>query len=207
MIEREKPMKILVADDHKTIVDGVILDLKEILPDASVIGACKAEEIVELCNETKFDVIFMDIDIPSANGITLAKTVLNKYPRTNIIYITGHEKYALESYETNASTFLIKPITKKAIEKALNNLRFPVSDITDDEIIAEYSSEGYIGKRIQKYRQERGMSRNELAELLNVTPPTVHRWETGVRMPDLIMIIKIADILGVKLNELIKKEP
>ena len=197
-------MKILVADDHKTIVDGVILDLKEILPDATVIGACKSKEIVELCNETRFDVIFMDIDIPSTNGITLAKMVLDKYPRTNIIYITGHEKYALESYETNASTFLIKPITKKAIEKALDNLRFPISDITDEMITAEYSGEGFIGRRIQKYREERGISRNEFAELLNVTPPTVHRWETGVRMPDLATLMKITNILGIKLDELIE---
>lgn len=199
-------MKILVADDHKSIVDGIILDLKEILPDATVIGACKSKEIVELCNETKFDIIFMDIDIPSSNGISLAKTVLDKYPRTNIIYITGYEKYALESYETNASTFLIKPITKKAIEKALNSLRFPVSDITDEMVTAEYSGEGYIGKRIQKYREERGISRNEFAELLNVTPPTVHRWETGVRMPDLATIMKIANILGVNVDDLLEKD-
>ncbi len=197
-------MKILVADDHKSIVDGIILDLNEILPDATVTGAYKTSEINKLCNNTRFDIIFMDIDIPSANGITLAKTVLDRYPRTNIIYITGYEKYALESYETNASTFLIKPITKKAIEKALDNLRFPVSDITDEMITAEYSGEGYIGKRIQKYREERGMSRNEVAEMLNVTLPTVHRWETGVRMPDLATIMKIANILGVKLDELIE---
>ena len=149
----------------------------------------------------------MDIDIPSSNGINLAKTVLDKYPRTNIIYITGHEKYALESYETNASTFLIKPITKKAIEKALDNLRFPISDITDKMITAEYSGEGYIGKRIQKFREECGISRNEFAGLLNVTPPTVHRWETGVRMPDLTTIMKIANILGIKVEDLIEKEP
>ena len=46
----------------------------------------------------------------------------------------------------------------------------------------------------------------ELAKLLNVTPPTVHRWETGVRMPDLITIMKIADILGIKVDDLLEKE-
>ena len=69
-------MKILVADDHKTIVDGIILDLEELLPNAQVSGASKTSEIVGLCNDTKFDIIFMDIDLPSANGIQLAKEVL-----------------------------------------------------------------------------------------------------------------------------------
>lgn len=195
-------MKILVADDHKSIVDGIILDLNELLPNATITGAYKSSEIIELCNNTGFDIIFMDIDIPQTNGIRLAKTVLDKYPRTNIIYITGYEKYALESYETNASTFLLKPITKKAIAKAIDNLRFPVSDITYEMAIEEYSGKGYIGKIIQKYREERGMNRNEFAELLNVTPPTVHRWETGVRTPDIATLIKIANILGVNIGEL-----
>ena len=156
-------MKILVADDHKTIVDGIILDLRDILPDAEIVGAFKMKDI--------------------------AKGVLEKHPRTNIIYITGYEKYAVESYETNASTFLLKPITRKALEKALNNLRFPISDISEEMLHAEFSGKGYIGKRIQYYRELRGISRNELAELLNVTPPTVHRWETGVRIPDLATTI------------------
>lgn len=199
-------MKILVADDHKIIVDGIILDLKELVPEANITGSYKSNEITELCSNTAFDIIFMDIDMPSANGINLAKMVLGKYPRTNIIYITGHERYALESYETNASTFLLKPITKKAIEKALANLRFPVSDITDEMITAEYSGEGYIGRRIQRFREERGMSRNEVAELLNVTLPTVHRWETGVRTPDLVMVMKLANILGITLDDLTKDE-
>lgn len=195
-------MKILVADDHKSIVDGIILDLNELLPNATITGAHKSSEIVELCNDTRFDIIFMDIDIPQSNGIRLAKTVLDKYPRTNIIYITGYEKYALESYETNASTFLLKPVTKKAIAKAIDNLRFPVSDITDEMAAKEYSGESCIGKKIQKYREERGMSRNEFAKLLNVTPPTIHRWETGVRKPDIATLMKIANILGVKIDEL-----
>lgn len=195
-------MKILVADDHKSIVDGIILDLNELLPNATITGAHKSSEIVELCSNTRFDIIFMDIDLPQSNGIRLAKTVLDKYPRTNIIYITGYEKYALESYETNASTFLLKPVTKKAIAKAIDNLRFPISDITDEMAAKEYSGEGCVGKRIQKYREERGMSRNEFAKLLSVTLPTIHRWETGIRKPDIATLMKIASILGVKIDEL-----
>ena len=200
-------MKILVADDHKMIVDGILLDLQELLPNATVIGSSSTNEIVRLCDDTKFDIIFMDIDMPSANGIHLAKRVLDKYPRTNIIYITGYEKYALESYETNASTFLLKPITKKAIQKALGHLRFPISDITEEMLEAEYSGAGYIGRRIQKCREDRGMTRNEVAELMNVTLPTVHRWESGVRMPDLTTVMKLANVLGMKLDELIGDEP
>ena len=42
-------------------------------------------------------VVIMDIDMPEINGITLAKKILEIKPRTNIIYVTGYEKFALQS--------------------------------------------------------------------------------------------------------------
>ena len=115
------------------------MQTRDIHPDAEIAGAFKTKDILDACLNHQFDVIFLDIDMPQANGIDIAKRVLEKYPRTNIIYITGYEKYAVESYETNASTFLLKPITKKAIEKALDNLRFPISDIPEEMLLAEFS--------------------------------------------------------------------
>ena len=194
-------MKILVADDHKTIVQGLILDLKDLVGDVpEIAGASKSSEIISLCEE-RWDIIFMDIDMPAANGIDLAKDVLKKHPRTNIVYITGYDKYAFESYQTNASTFLLKPITKKALKKALESLRFPIPNINDDFIKEESTGSAIIGSQIKKFREERGMTRNELAEELHVTPPTIHRWESGVRTPDVINFINIANVLGVSLDE------
>ena len=169
-------MKILVVDDHNAIVDGLILDLKELEPDSQIIGSTKPEEIKALCNNEAFDIIFMDIEMPSLNGISLAKAVLKKYPHTNIIFVTGYEKYALESYDIPASTFLIKPITQKQIKKALETLRFPISGIDDNVIQLEFAGNEYIGKQIQKYREERGMSRAELAGLINILLLVNHVW-------------------------------
>jgi Response regulator of the LytR/AlgR family len=194
-------MKILVADDQQRIVEDIIFELEDLLPGAKMIGTSEPENIIPLCEKEKFDVVFIDIEMPGANGIDIAKKLLEMNNRLNVIYITGYDKYALDSYETVASAFLLKPINTAKIRKAMDNLRFPVSDITDDQIEAQYSGAAVIGKKIEKYRKERDLTRNELAELVGVAMPTVYRWENGDRLPDIVTLMKIARILGIKYDK------
>ena len=194
-------MKILVADDKQRIVEDIIFELEDLLPGAKMIGTSEPENIIPLCEKEKFDVVFIDIEMPGANGIDIAKKLLEMNNRLNVIYITGYDKYALDSYETVASAFLLKPINTAKIRKAMDNLRFPVSDITDDQIEAQYSGAAVIGKKIEKYRKERDLTRNELAELVGVAMPTVYRWENGDRLPDIVTLMKIARILGIKYDK------
>ena len=197
-------MKILIADDHQLIVDGLVLDLKALVPKAEITGITDPGKVLALCMAERYDIVFLDVDMPGANGISLAREILKQYPRTNIIYITGYEQYALESYETNASAFLMKPISKKKLRNALDHLRFPVSSITDEMCQTISADVSTVGKRIMKRREERGLSRNDLADELGVEISTVFRWEKGTRLPDLVMLARIVNILGCEIEDLIK---
>jgi len=194
-------MNILVADDQHRIVEDLIYELKKIVPGARIEGTSESSHITEMCETVNFDVVFMDIEMPGRNGISIAKQLLEKYPRMNIIYITGYEQYAAESYSTYASAFLVKPVNPTKLKNALENLRHPVSDITDEQITAQYAGDAVIGKRIEKYRKERDLTRAELAEIMEVSMPTVYRWETGDRIPDMITFMKLARVLGVKYDK------
>lgn len=196
-------MKILVADDHQLIVDDLTDEIMSILPDADCTGLSDTEEIIRICSQQQFDVVFMDIDMPGTNGIKIAKMILEKFPRTNIIYVTGYEQYALDSYETNASTFLVKPVSTRKLKEALENLRFPVSQITDEMIADQSAGSAVIGRKIEKYREERGISRNELSELMGVSVQTVYRWENGERIPDVLTMMRLCRILGISADKLI----
>ena len=195
-------MKILVVDDHPLIMEDIADELKEITPDATVIGVSNPLEVPALCDEHHIDVIFMDIDMPGENGLDLAKKILGKYPRTNIIYITGYEQYALDSYSTWASGFLVKPVSTERLKEAMNNLRHPVSGITEKMVEEQYSGSSAIGGRIRMYREKRAMSRNEFAEHMSVSVQSVYRWESGERIPDVISLMEMARILGVNMNQL-----
>ena len=195
-------MKILVADDHQLIVDDILDELSDLVPEAQCIGTNDPSAILGLVDKHHFDVIFMDIDLDYTNGIDLADQILAKYPRTNIIYVTSYPEYALDSYRTKASTFLMKPVGTEMLKDALHNLRYPVPDIKDKDI-AEMSQSGVqLGLKIHRIREERGITANQLAEKLGCALQTVYRWESGTRMPDIPTLMKIAQILGVSLDEL-----
>ena len=127
-------MKILEADDHPLIVEDIIDELKEIVPKAQCVGTSDPTEVMDLFSKYRFEVVMLDIDMPEINGLTLATRIREAQPKTNIIFITGHEKYALESYSTYASDFLVKPVSTRWLQNAIKNLRYPVSEITEDQI-------------------------------------------------------------------------
>ncbi len=114
-----------------------------------------------------------------------------------IIYITGYEQFALESYKTVASGFLVKPIDTDMIRDAFKNLRFPVSNITDEQLQTQFSGKNIIGMKITKCREESGITVMALADSLGVAVQTVYRWERGERLPDILTFMNIAKILGV----------
>lgn len=60
-----------------------------------------------------------------------------------------------------------------------------------------------LGETIKSMRESRGMTQQDLADLLYVTRQTVSRWESGSRCPDLIMAKKIAVVFEITLDELV----
>ncbi len=63
-----------------------------------------------------------------------------------------------------------------------------------------------IGEIIKTKREELGMTQQEIAEKLFVSRQTVSRWESGSRCPDLITAKKIANVLGITVDDLVPSE-
>ncbi len=63
-----------------------------------------------------------------------------------------------------------------------------------------------LGERICRYRTERGMSQIEVAERLDVSRQSVSKWETDSAVPDLDKLVKLSELFGVTLDELVKGE-
>lgn len=60
-----------------------------------------------------------------------------------------------------------------------------------------------FSETLKKIRTEQGLSQRTLADKMFVTQPTVARWESGIRLPDAVMIARLAEVLGVDVNILI----
>ena len=198
-------MKVLVVDDHALIVEDLMDEVRSIRPNAECVGVTSPAEAAALAERTRFDVALLDIDMPGMNGISLARRLIEGQPLINIIFVTGFEEYAMESYDLFASAFLVKPVTGRKLRQALENLRHPVLELDDTLVSRQYAGSNVIGSRIKAQRIARGIARRELAEYMAVTVQTVARWENGDRLPDVVNFLRLANYLGVSVEKLAEK--
>lgn len=198
-------MKILIVDDERLIVEDLVHEVRELYPSPEVVidGTTSALEAVRMAEKTEYDAALLDIDMPDMDGISLARRLIASSPVINIIFVTGYEAYALEAHEVYCSAFLVKPVSKRKLQKAFENLRRPYSGVSPEYLEKHFSGETMIGKRIEMYREKRNLSRQELADLMKVSRQTVFRWEQGERMPDILTFLQLARILGVRMEELL----
>ena len=63
-----------------------------------------------------------------------------------------------------------------------------------------------FGSFLSELRKEKGLTQKELAERLLVSAKAISKWETGANMPDVSLLIPLADILGVTVTELLQCE-
>lgn len=196
-------MNILIVDDEKLIAEDLEHDILSLYPDASVQTAASAAGALDLAKKAQYDVALLDIYMPDMDGLTLARKLIALWPAINIIFVTGYDEYALEAHELYCSAFLLKPVGIRKLKKAFENLRKPFIDIPQSFYTEHYSGSNVIGKRLEILREQRNMSRQELADLMEVTRQTVFRWEQGERVPDVLTFIKLARILGVQIQDLL----
>lgn len=62
--------------------------------------------------------------------------------------------------------------------------------------------ENRFGERIAKMRKEKGMTQEDVAEKIGISPQAVSKWENDTTLPDALMLKQLADLYGVSLNQI-----
>ncbi|WP_461257926.1 response regulator [Treponema sp. R80B11-R83G3] len=127
-------MNILAIDDNVLALEELVSSIKEACPTDEVHSFSKPSELLDFAKENVCDIAFLDIEMWGMTGIELAQKIKEINGKTNIVYVTGYSKYALDSYTVKASDYVMKPVTKKAVKEALENLRFPVKTEPDKRV-------------------------------------------------------------------------
>jgi len=120
----EKPVRILITDDHQMFIDG----LKSILRKqdtfqvtAEALDGFKALEILE---KQETDILITDISMPGMSGIELTKIVKEKYPHVKVIVVTMHNDPGMvsEILQAEAEGYILKNTGKKELIEALTKV-------------------------------------------------------------------------------------
>jgi len=110
MTEKPQPLRILLADDHVTVRQGLKL-LIDAERDMTVIGeASDGAEAVQKARALKPDVIVMDVSMPGMNGLAATRALKQSRPQTIIVTLTRHgdNAYLQELLRAGVSGYVLK---------------------------------------------------------------------------------------------------
>ena len=114
-------MKILIADDEPLARERLSHLIKEMDLHYQSYEAANGLEAIEQVNQHEPDVVLMDIRMPGMNGLEAAQHLVKMDSPPAIIFTTAYDEYALQAFESQAVDYLLKPIRKERLEKALSN--------------------------------------------------------------------------------------
>ena len=120
------PPEIIVVDDEKILLAGVIPILSEVMPQATITGFSKPSEAIDYAKKNQISIAFLDIELGKISGLDLCNTLMEINQLTNVIFLTSYPDYAAKAWKTTASGFIEKPLHKKDVEEQLRKLRYPI---------------------------------------------------------------------------------
>jgi len=126
-------IKTMLIDDENKALDYLEYQLKNI-SGLDIVGKyINPLEGLKIMDQQKIDLVFLDIEMPSINGLELAKKMLEKNSSLSVVFITAYKKYAVKAYEINTIDYILKPVSYERLVKTLKRLNlaeleFPVID-------------------------------------------------------------------------------
>lgn len=117
-------LRALIVDDEalaRSRLRTLLGDCGE--PAVSVEGeAANATQAIELLRRQPFDVALLDINMPGADGLTLAQA-LRALPRPPaVVFVTAHAEHAVQAFELEATDYLTKPVRLERLQQALQKV-------------------------------------------------------------------------------------
>lgn len=114
-------IRTLLVDDEEPARDRLRMMLGE-FEDVEIVGeACDAEAAIREISISRPDLIFLDIQMPGKSGMELVSSL--QPPRPRIIFCTAFDQYALDAFEQNAQDYLLKPLNRTRLRKAVDRVR------------------------------------------------------------------------------------
>jgi two-component system response regulator LytT len=116
-------MKIMIAEDERLAREELIYLLSK-EPDVVLLpSSTNGEELLDLAEKHKPDVIFLDIHMPGLNGMQAAEVLLRQEPKPYLVFATAYDEYAVEAFQLEAADYLLKPYEEERLRRTLQRIR------------------------------------------------------------------------------------
>src|SRR6059058_2283123 len=92
-------------------------------PQIEVVGeAASASEALELARELRYDVVFLDVEMPGLTGVEAAPLVRERRDPPAVVFVTAHERYAIDAFAVEAFDYMLKPVEPDRLARVVERL-------------------------------------------------------------------------------------
>jgi two-component system, NarL family, response regulator NreC len=178
-------IKILLADDHNIVRQGLKLILSS-QPDLQVVGeAANGREVVELAQNLRPDIVLLDVAMPELNGIEATRRMMEANPRLRILVLSMHKEavYVREILKAGARGYLLKDVIDTELLNAVRSVARGdgyISPAVSSALLSDYRQNvtdpvDLLTKREREVLQliAEGKTNKEVASRLNLSVYTV----------------------------------
>lgn len=184
------PLRILIADDHTVVRDGLRAVLEQ-QPDMQVVAeACDGRECVRLAEEHAPDVAIVDLAMPNMNGMEATRRIVAANSRIAVVVLSMHqdESYVLGALKAGAKAYILKDSARtdvidavRATARGESFLTRKISRMLQEDYVLDLKSKGLADSYDMLTDRERevlqlvaeGKANKEVAALLHISLTTV----------------------------------
>jgi DNA-binding LytR/AlgR family response regulator len=120
----ERAFTCIVAEDETLLRESLVKQLREAWPELQILAECEdGASALEALAEHAPNVAFLDIRMPGITGLEVANAAAQVSPRTQIVFVTAYDQYAIDAFERGAVDYLLKPITPARLATTIQRLK------------------------------------------------------------------------------------
>jgi two-component system LytT family response regulator len=120
------PYTALIVDDEPLGREGLRLLLAEDPEFAASHEAKNGREAVQKIRSLRPDLVFLDVQMPEMDGFGVVREIGGEL-MPSVVFVTAHDKYAIQAFEINAIDYLLKPVTAARFRKTLERAKLRLS--------------------------------------------------------------------------------
>ena len=111
----------IIAEDEATLRGQLVEQLGQLWPELAIVGeAADGVQALRLLDEHRPDVMFLDIQMPGATGLEVARQASG---RCHVVFVTAYDQHAVAAFDQGAVDYVLKPVSAARLFTAVSRLK------------------------------------------------------------------------------------
>ncbi len=168
-----------ILDDDRHAVDRMEALMKSYPAFRHAGSETSPEKAIPLILSNRPGIIFIDVEMPEYTGIDVAARIRKKDYRPVIVFVTAHEKYAIQAIKNSAFDYILKPVSRTDLEETLNR----ITERNKEKNV--FRQDGLLDKLTAREKEVLELLRlcltsREIAARMNISAETVYTYRRRI---------------------------